>query len=354
MVLLAQSGEWYKGALTTDLANRGIFPKKYVTVVSQGVSARRSQPKAPTISEEPEEADDDEQDPPARADSSLTSPVGEAKSLPPQPQRRGSATSLPPKPPPPAQKLSESSPVPPAIMTTRSGSQHSLDEATSARASAFERTAPVKGVSVKPGVFRDEYGFAVDVKTLDAREVKQKVTYAQAQRELWQKMIAKAGGEREFFAPSLLWDYRTASSTANAIQRLLHSTGLQSQLTRAIRVGVPGEMRERVWWLCSGAWKKQEEAMSRDQYNTLLERLKTESSRHSVDIEKDLYRTFPQNSNFESEEGVSALRRVLSAFALRCVFRSAASCLRLLCLTCSRRRLLTFLTGTPRWATARA
>jgi hypothetical protein len=37
----------------------------------------------------------------------------------------------------------------------------------------------------------------------------------------------------------------------------------------------------------------------------------------AIDIEKDLRRTFPTNVNFQSEQGIAELRRVLLAYALR-------------------------------------
>ena len=34
-------------------------------------------------------------------------------------------------------------------------------------------------------------------------------------------------------------------------------------------------------------------------------------------IERDLYRTFPDNSNFDNEDGIQSLRNVLVAYSLR-------------------------------------
>ena len=99
------------------------------------------------------------------------------------------------------------------------------------------------------------------------------------------------------------------------------------KFTKRIRSGVPAEMREQVWWLCSGASRKLEKVGERGEltYNELIEDIRAKGVDGNglakipvaLDIEKDLHRTFPNNSNFLSSEGLSSLRNVLHAYSVR-------------------------------------
>lgn len=53
----------------------------------------------------------------------------------------------------------------------------------------------------------------------------------------------------------------------------------------------------------------------KDYYQSLLKKYKDEKSWATGDIEKDLHRSFPQHEYFQSEAGIDALRRVLTAFS---------------------------------------
>jgi len=115
---------------------------------------------------------------------------------------------------------------------------------------------------------------------------------------------------------------RSASSRNSALQKLF---------TQAIHSGVPPELREQVWWRCSGAATKKRNAPAEEQYPHLVSKLPVEIAdpHHSSDdandanntdacqIEKDLQRTFPTNSRFQNEEGIASLRRVLLAYSRR-------------------------------------
>lgn len=102
------------------------------------------------------------------------------------------------------------------------------------------------------------------------------------------------------------------------LQRALDSVGPRNNVTKLIRKGVPIELRGRVWWRCSGAKYKKENTPEELQFENLVDiAMRKENSSVHQDIEKDLHRTFPTNANFEKEEGINALRRVLLAYSVR-------------------------------------
>ncbi|CEP14389.1 hypothetical protein [Parasitella parasitica] len=99
------------------------------------------------------------------------------------------------------------------------------------------------------------------------------------------------------------------------------------QLNRYVRKGIPHAMRAKVWMHYSGAQKKLQENPGR--YSQLVET--DAKSEHADAIQKDLHRTFPDNSYFscdvqhkdgsttvapESNQKIQQLRRVLLAFSV--------------------------------------
>ncbi|GAB9474870.1 Gtpase-activating protein [Globisporangium polare] len=106
------------------------------------------------------------------------------------------------------------------------------------------------------------------------------------------------------------------SNFANAAESLL----LSRQFDSLLRSGVPPHLRGRVWWMCSGAAEKQSTADV--SYPELVKRLHTLSKCASMEIEKDLPRTFPVDQETDSEDhlrksSMGELRRVLQAYSLR-------------------------------------
>lgn len=106
------------------------------------------------------------------------------------------------------------------------------------------------------------------------------------------------------------------SNFANAAEGLL----LSRQFDSLLRSGVPPHLRGRVWWMCSGAAEKQ--IAAEESYPDLVQRLHTLSKCASMEIEKDLPRTFPVDQEPDSEEhlrrsNMGELRRVLQAYSLR-------------------------------------
>lgn len=106
------------------------------------------------------------------------------------------------------------------------------------------------------------------------------------------------------------------SSFASAAEGLL----LSRQFDALLRSGVPPHLRGRVWWMCSGAAELQRAAPA--SYAELVARLHTLSRCASMEIEKDLPRTFPVAPASGAEEqlrrsNLGELRRVLQAYSLR-------------------------------------
>uniref|UniRef100_K3WIP8 Rab-GAP TBC domain-containing protein n=1 Tax=Globisporangium ultimum (strain ATCC 200006 / CBS 805.95 / DAOM BR144) TaxID=431595 RepID=K3WIP8_GLOUD len=114
------------------------------------------------------------------------------------------------------------------------------------------------------------------------------------------------------------------SNFATAAEGML----LSRQFDSLLRAGVPPHLRGRVWWMCSGAVEKQRAAT--ESYPELLKRLHTLSKCASMEIEKDLPRTFPTGdaprrssaTENSADDGfrhtsMGELRRILQAYSLR-------------------------------------
>ncbi|XP_015603181.1 TBC1 domain family member 9 [Cephus cinctus] len=79
--------------------------------------------------------------------------------------------------------------------------------------------------------------------------------------------------------------------------------------------GVPQTLRGEVWLTFSGALN--EMAMNSGLYKSLVEQSIGKSCQANEEIERDLHRSLPEHPAFQSDTGISALRRVLSAYAYR-------------------------------------
>lgn len=78
--------------------------------------------------------------------------------------------------------------------------------------------------------------------------------------------------------------------------------------------GVPDAYRHSLWLLWAGVWHA---PVPKPGYADLVARLATEDPDAAGEIEKDLRRSHPDHPGFKSRAGVDALRRLLSAYALR-------------------------------------
>uniref|UniRef100_A0A8D8SNH1 TBC1 domain family member 9 n=1 Tax=Cacopsylla melanoneura TaxID=428564 RepID=A0A8D8SNH1_9HEMI len=93
------------------------------------------------------------------------------------------------------------------------------------------------------------------------------------------------------------------------------------EMTNLILLGVPDAKRREIWLTCSGALNE----MLRDPnlYPAMVRRVRREGGVNSNlslscdEIERDLHRSLPEHPAFQSEIGINALRRVLTAYAAK-------------------------------------
>ncbi len=106
------------------------------------------------------------------------------------------------------------------------------------------------------------------------------------------------------------WGYYVVEHDPRVIKR--------PSLQKLIRKGIPPELRGRMWQLAAGCARKRREASGdvTDYFQSLLRRAAEEPGSVPGEIEKDLHRTFPDNSFYEKKEGLLMLQRVLAAYAL--------------------------------------
>jgi hypothetical protein len=94
------------------------------------------------------------------------------------------------------------------------------------------------------------------------------------------------------------------------------SDGFASVINKQlVRRGVPPSLRPRVWLSCASSRKN---ADGRGYYHLQLIKYEMEgkSNVSTVQIERDLLRTFPDHPLYTTQEGISSLRRVLTAFSV--------------------------------------
>lgn len=87
------------------------------------------------------------------------------------------------------------------------------------------------------------------------------------------------------------------------------------QCTRLVQVGLPNRLRGEMWETLSGSLYLR--FANPGEYERLLEENKGRTSTSTEEIEKDLHRSLPEYSAYQSEEGIDALRRVLQAYSFK-------------------------------------
>ncbi|XP_052872523.1 TBC1 domain family member 9 [Anopheles cruzii] len=79
--------------------------------------------------------------------------------------------------------------------------------------------------------------------------------------------------------------------------------------------GIPDQLRREIWMIFSGAIHMK--MMNPGLYQELVTRTKDQSPVSFEEIERDLHRSLPEHPAFQTNIGITALRRVLQAYALR-------------------------------------
>lgn len=82
---------------------------------------------------------------------------------------------------------------------------------------------------------------------------------------------------------------------------------------KLVRVGVPNRIRGEIWELSSGSMYSRQENPT--EYHELLQKNEGKSSQAVEEIEKDLRRSLPEYSAYQSDEGIQRLRKVLTAYS---------------------------------------
>ncbi|KAL2918208.1 GTPase activating protein (GAP) [Polyrhizophydium stewartii] len=82
---------------------------------------------------------------------------------------------------------------------------------------------------------------------------------------------------------------------------------------KLVRIGLPNALRGEMWELCSGAMYKR--FLGEGYYNKLHADYGGRTSLSTEEIEKDLNRSLPEYSGYQTPEGINALRRVLYAYS---------------------------------------
>ncbi|KAK6200997.1 GTPase activating protein [Scheffersomyces amazonensis] len=82
---------------------------------------------------------------------------------------------------------------------------------------------------------------------------------------------------------------------------------------KLIRVGLPNRLRGEIWELCCGSMYLRLD--NQDEYHLILEANKNKKSLAVDEIEKDLNRSLPEYAAYQSVEGISRLRNVLTAYS---------------------------------------
>eukprot|EP00045_Choanoeca_perplexa_P014880 m.177881 g.177881 ORF g.177881 m.177881 type:complete len:1128 (+) comp16826_c0_seq2:75-3458(+) len=82
-----------------------------------------------------------------------------------------------------------------------------------------------------------------------------------------------------------------------------------------IKKGVPQGLRAKIWMIYSGALN--DRANAENQYYELLAEHDGKTTIATEEIERDLHRSLPEHPAFQSEVGINALRRVLTAYSWR-------------------------------------
>ena len=86
-------------------------------------------------------------------------------------------------------------------------------------------------------------------------------------------------------------------------------------LRNLCRGGIPDSLRSMLWQSCSGSVFKR--IVEGDSYQNILKEVQGVTTQATLDVEKDLQRSFPEHPVFQTQEGLDSLRNVLVAYSFR-------------------------------------
>lgn len=87
------------------------------------------------------------------------------------------------------------------------------------------------------------------------------------------------------------------------------------KIHKLVALGIPESLRGELWLNFSDACSSL--AAHQNYYTDLLEKCRGQSNIATEEIERDLHRSLPEHPAFQNDTGISALRRVLTAYAYR-------------------------------------
>ncbi|KAM3175702.1 hypothetical protein ACTXT7_007997 [Hymenolepis weldensis] len=87
------------------------------------------------------------------------------------------------------------------------------------------------------------------------------------------------------------------------------------ELEELVLKGLPAKLRGRLWLLLSGA--QNDLCANPGYYEDIVHQTSGRSNSVLLEIERDLHRSLPEHPAYHTPEGISALRRVLTAYAFR-------------------------------------
>lgn len=105
------------------------------------------------------------------------------------------------------------------------------------------------------------------------------------------------------------------TATHEVLDRLEKDLHSGSKLRNLVYSGIPRHLRGLIWLVASGGYEKMKTA--RPGYYREIQRIATQTSKTTAQIEKDLQRTFPNHSFFQTAEPINQLKRLLVGYALR-------------------------------------
>ncbi|KAG8453928.1 hypothetical protein GDO86_000524 [Hymenochirus boettgeri] len=181
-----------------------------------------------------------------------------------------------------------------------SGSDHSLDEEVYSRASGFVCCNPPQNIGSETD---GEQQFNLNCNNAPTATQTLMTMYRRRSPEEFNPKLAK-----EFLKEQAWKIHFTEYGQGVCMYRTEKTRDL-------VLKGIPEVMRGELWLLFSGAIN--EMATHPGYYEELVEKSMGKYNLATEEIERDLHRSLPEHPAFQNEIGISALRRVLTAYAFR-------------------------------------